>query len=81
MGFNKRRRKDRRRQSAVSRLNRPGWLVLGGGGMSFNVCRGTLGKLGDVHRDKERLVARKGRFGRGALSHRRGDWGAAWTGA
>jgi len=30
---------------AVSGLNRPGWPNLAGRGMSFNICRGTLGSL------------------------------------
>jgi len=40
----------------------------GGLGMSFNTCRGTLWQLGNVHRDKERLVARQ-QIGSSAVFH------------
>ena len=55
--------------------------VFGGLGMSLQYLPRHARQLGDVHRDKESLVARESRFGCGALSHRRGDWGAARTGA
>jgi hypothetical protein len=56
----------------VRLLNRPGSPYSAAVECPSIICRGTLGSLANVHRDQERQ-----RFGRGALSHRRGHWGAA----
>jgi hypothetical protein len=51
--------------------------VFGGLGMSFNICRGTLGSLAMFTAIRNASSRVRAAFGCGALSHRRGHWGAA----